>query len=134
MTGANTDIAQSLAIFGIVYDQDGKVIASSAVLDGVAPVIPKSALDYANEHGQNRITWQPKDGVRIAAIIQKASTESGTVYVLAGRSLREIEKREAQVLIFAAVACALSLAIILLSLLFHLWRHKRHKAKHQAET
>jgi hypothetical protein len=42
--------------------------------------------------GENRVTWQPEPGVRIAAVVASYSgTQSG--FVMAGRSLRETERR-----------------------------------------
>src|SRR6185369_14805114 len=65
---ANTDMAKSLAPFIIVYDDSGKVVASSVKLDGQTPSLPGGVLDYAKNHTQNTFTWQPKSGVRIAAV------------------------------------------------------------------
>ncbi len=44
--------------------------------------------------GENRITWQPRPDVRIASIILYYHSAVSEGYILAGRSLREIEKRE----------------------------------------
>ncbi|HEX8964956.1 MAG TPA: hypothetical protein VF820_00820, partial [Patescibacteria group bacterium] len=43
--------------------------------------------------GEDRITWQPEKGVRIAAVIDKLSGDKKG-FVLVGRNLREIESRE----------------------------------------
>ena len=94
------DMRASLAPFLIVTDQTGLVVASSTTLDGTVPIPPQGALDYAKSQagsvkgdGQNRITWEPKDGVRIAAVIMYHGGDNPG-YVIAGRSLREVEKRE----------------------------------------
>ena len=39
------------------------------VLDGQTPQLPNGVLDSTRELSENRITWQPRDGVRIAAVI-----------------------------------------------------------------
>ncbi len=83
------DMAASLAPFTIVYDGQGRVLASSARLDGVTPSLPSGVLEYARAHGQDRLTWQPRPGVRIAAVVERA----GDGAVLSGRSLREVEAR-----------------------------------------
>ena len=83
------DLNKSLATFIIVYDDAQNPIISTADLDGQIPELPKGVLDNALEHGQNRVTWQPKPGVRIASVITKYNGG----YVLAGRSLREVESR-----------------------------------------
>jgi hypothetical protein len=85
-----TDISKSLATFGIIYDKNGGLLASSANLDNQTPSLPKGVIDDTNKHHQSRFTWQPKSGVRLAAVIAKA--DGG--YVLVGRNLREVEVRE----------------------------------------
>jgi hypothetical protein len=90
---AKVDIATSLAPFLMVYDDDGKILASSAVMHGGNPSIPPGVLDYTRQHGEDRVSWQPENGIRIAAVV--AHYEHG--FVLAGRSLCEVEKRISQV-------------------------------------
>ena len=45
------------------------------------------------QKGQDRVTWQPEAGVRMATVV--VSFDHG--FVMAGRSLTEVEKRESQV-------------------------------------
>jgi hypothetical protein len=90
---AKVDIAASLAPFLVIYDDSGKILASSAVLHGENPAIPAGVLDFTRQHGEDRVSWQPENGVRIAAVVVR--TNNG--FVLAGRSLREVEKRISQV-------------------------------------
>jgi hypothetical protein len=96
------DIAKSLAPYVIIFDVSGNPIASSAQLDGQTPTIPPGVLDYVRQNGEDRITWQPQPGVRSAVVVtQYKGLNSG--FVLAGRSLREVEKREddiMQILLF----------------------------------
>jgi len=87
------EIADSLAPFVIVFDQSGKVLASSATLHGAVPIYPSGVLDYTRQKGQDRVTWQPEVGVRMATVV--VSYKNGLV--LAGRSLLEVEIRETQV-------------------------------------
>jgi hypothetical protein len=86
------DIAQSLAPYLIVFDASGKPIASNAVLHGQTPDVPPGIIDYTRQHGEDRISWQPEAGVRSAAIIVAANGGQAG-FVLAGRSMREVEKR-----------------------------------------
>jgi hypothetical protein len=89
------DISQSLAPFIITYDLQGNVISSSARLNGKTPALPTGALNGTkgtDQPGENRITWQPQEGVRLATVIVRY--DKG--YVLAGRNMREIEIREEQ--------------------------------------
>ena len=111
------DVAQSLAPFLIVFDDTGKPLASSGLLHDQIPDLPAGVLDYVKAHGEDRITWQPEAGVRIAAVVVSyAGTTPG--FVLAGRSLREVEKREAQAEFEAGAAwiAALGLSLILVAL------------------
>jgi hypothetical protein len=86
------DIGKSLAPFSIVYNKDHKPVAYSGTLNGVVPVPPPGVFSYVDSTGSNRLTWQPQSGVRIAIDVERLSDHSG--YVLAGRNMREVEKRE----------------------------------------
>jgi hypothetical protein len=87
------DISMSLAPYVIIFDANGNPVASSAQLDGQTPTIPAGVFDYVRQNGEDRITWQPQTGVRSAVVVtQYKGLNSG--FVLAGRSLREVEKRE----------------------------------------
>jgi len=91
----SVDMERSLAPFLIVLDADGKVLAASASLRGSVPGVPKGVLDYVRDRGEDRITWQPIGGVRIASVVVSYSgARSG--YVLAGRSLEETQHRVTQ--------------------------------------
>lgn len=105
---------QSLAPFLIVYDAKGTVLASSVTLDGQTPGLPDGVLDSAKQMGEDRITWQPRDGVRIAAVI--VPYQNG--FVLAGRSLREVEARVDQLTTFTGLAWLLALAATLAVIAF----------------
>jgi len=91
------DIASSLAPYLVVFDESGKPIASSGWLHNQMPTLPPGVgvFDYvrAAPRGENRITWQPERGVRSAIVVVRISgARQG--FVMAGRSLREVEVRE----------------------------------------
>jgi hypothetical protein len=93
VVGSTTvDMARSLAPFMIVYDEAGNVLAASVQLDGSVPPIPPGVLAAAQQSGENRLTWQPQEGVRMASVVTRFGG-SHPGYVLAGRSLREVEAR-----------------------------------------
>jgi hypothetical protein len=94
------EIADSLAPFMIVFDDSGKVLASSATLHGAVPAYPAGVLDYARQKGQDRVTWQPEVGVRMATVVVPYNNG----FIMAGRSLTEVEKRESQVELFSELA------------------------------
>jgi len=84
------DIAQSLSPFMMVFDTSGQVTSSQAFLDGTTPVLPQGVFADTKAKTETRFTWQPKDDVRIAAVV--VATPTG--FVLAGRNVREVEIRE----------------------------------------
>ena len=86
------DIGQSIAPFVIVFDASGKAVASSGLLHGQLPSMPLGVFDAVRAQGEDRITWQPEPGVRIATVVNAYSgTPPG--FVMAGRSLRETERQ-----------------------------------------
>lgn len=108
------DMSRSLAPFLIMYDSAGKVTASSGRLDGQTPALPSGVLDYAKSHGENRLTWSPRvPDVRIAAVVVPVNGGSQG-YVLAGRSMRELEKSEDLVQLQAMTAMLVTLAVSLI--------------------
>lgn len=117
------DLAQSLDPFIIIYSQDGKPVVSSGILNNQIPLPPNGVFSYTKSHTQDRFTWQPQQGVRIAAVITYyPGLHPG--FVLAGRSLREVEKREdlltQQVAVFWLVLVA-----IVVGAHFYLGKSKR---------
>ena len=97
------DIGKSLSPFLIIYDKDGKVIAGNASIDGETPTVSKGVLDHAQKAGENRVTWEPKKDIRNAIVVVpfKGSNEG---FVIIGRSLREVEKRENRLSLFVLLA------------------------------
>jgi hypothetical protein len=87
------DIATSLAPYIIVFNTNGKPVASSAQLNGQVPTIPPGVFDFVRQNGEDKITWQPQPGVRSAIVVVQFHGPTGG-FVLAGRSLREVEQRE----------------------------------------
>ena len=111
------DISRSLAPFVIVYDKSGKVTFASGILEDRIAVLPTGVL--ADSRLENRTTWEPAEGVRIATVV--VPYKNG--YVLAGRSLREVEKREERLLlevkiIWAVAIMGVGVMVVLFSLLY----------------
>jgi hypothetical protein len=86
------DIGQSIAPFVTVFDASGKAVASSGLLHGQMPLLPPGVFDSVRAQGEDRITWQPEPGVRIASVVVGIGSGQ-TGFVMAGRSLRETERR-----------------------------------------
>ncbi len=120
---AKIDLAQSLAPFLVIFDRAGAVIATDGQLDGHAPVPPLGVLEAAQTSGSDRVTWQPRQGVRIATVSVRWS--EGTVMV--GRSLREVEIREDAALQIALAAWLVMLVSLAVAALVaaHLWPSQR---------
>ncbi len=112
VSGAKLDMARSLSPFLIVFDDAGQPVASSVQLNGATPVPPRGVLDYARQNGQNSLTWQPRPGVRHATVIARFSGERSG-FVLAGRSLREVENRVANLVRMVGVVWVLALVVTL---------------------
>jgi hypothetical protein len=93
---ARVEISTSLAPFMVIYSDTGEPLVSSGLLHGAVPLLPSGVLDYTRQNGEDRVSWQPESGVRIAAVVV-AYDGAQPGFVLAGRSLREVEKRESQV-------------------------------------
>lgn len=116
------DIATSLAPFVVVFDDSGKPIATSGLFHNQLPSLPSAIFDYVRQNGEDRITWQPEPGVRHATVITRfGGAKPG--FVMAGRSLREVEKRTDNLLLIAviggiAILIAAFVAVTLSELVF----------------
>lgn len=114
---ASVDVAGSLSPFIVVFDGGSKVLATNAQLDGADPVPPAGVMATATVATPNRVTWQPRPGVRVATVTVRWS--GGTVLV--GRSLREVERREDQVLVLVAAAGVATLLAVAVASLAAAW-------------
>lgn len=110
------DIASSLNTFVIIYDSQGSAVSGSGKLDGKIPELPAGVLDYTKKHQEDRLIWQPKKGVHTAVVV-RSYTGNSSGYVLAGRSLREVENRTQQLMFKIGTGWLFTLAA-LLGLLF----------------
>lgn len=108
----SVDIRQSLSPYIMTFNNDGQLLASSALLDGSHPLPPAGVFAYAKAHGQERFSWQPAAGVRSAAVlIHYEGSQPG--FVLVGRSLREIELRENRLALEVLIAWMVMLSATL---------------------
>lgn len=123
------DMKNSLNLFVNVYDSSGAVVGGSGLLDGKVPVPPQGVFTTAKRTGENRLTWQPQPGVRIATVVTPyQGRDSG--FVVVGRSLKETEVREHDTLIMALIGWIIMvIASAILSALFF-----RKKPAHEHHT
>lgn len=126
------DIAHSLAPYMIVFDANGKPVASSGQLNGQMPTIPAGIFDSVRQSGEDRVTWQPQTGVRSALVVTKFSASSSG-FVAAGRSLRDVEQREDTLLQLVLAGWGGLLVVMSLAALL-LFRFQRSKQTVAAAT
>ncbi|MBX4209554.1 hypothetical protein KW799_02605, partial [Candidatus Parcubacteria bacterium] len=106
------DVATSLSPFVAVYDEAGKVLASSGALGGKALSLPQGVFAYADKVDEDRVTLEPEKGVRIASVIRKFDQTAygkGKGYVVSGKSLREVEDRIGKIGFLAALGWMISI-------------------------
>jgi hypothetical protein len=102
------DAASSLAPFTIIFDSSGQVLTSDVTLDGGGPVPPNGVLIAARPGSPNTVTWQLRDGVRIASVT--VAWSGGTVLV--GRSLQRVEQQEWDTELIAGAAWLVALVAV----------------------
>ena len=117
--GTTVDLAADLAPFVVVYDSQGRVLATDGQLDGGPPIIPSGVLASARATGRDAVTWQPRSGIRLATVT--IPWRGGTV--MAGRSLRLIEERVASLGLLVGLAWLATLVALVIAsaLAVRLW-------------
>ena len=99
----SVNLNSDLAVFTTLYDGRAMPVQSSGFLDGKIPRLPSGVFDFARTNGEERVTWQPRPGIRMATVVLHAGLPS-IAFIVVGRSLQEIEVRE-QSLRISVVTC-----------------------------
>ncbi len=121
------DIEKNLQPFVAVYDANGVPLESSGYLRNAPPKPPVGVFEYAKEHGEDRVTWQPNATTRIALVVRPAGNASGW-FIASGRNMREVESRVQQLNTITALGLGISLLLsFLLDLLGDAWRRRHMK-------
>lgn len=107
------DIATDQAPYMIFFDVSGNPVIGNGMLDGHLPTLPPGVFAYTATTGEDRFTWEPEPGVRSAVVLVRVA-DSSTGFVMAGRSLSEVEWRESQLELMVFVAWVTALAGIFL--------------------
>jgi len=101
-------------IFTVLYDPSGRPLTGNATLHGALPQPPHGIFDVIRTRGEDKVTWQPNPGIRVA-LTGRPLPNGG--FVLAGQSLIPSEARTARLdrilrwmWLFAMLAC---LALVL---------------------
>lgn len=112
------NINDSLSSYLTVYDTSGNPVAGNGTLDGALPKLPSGVFANVLNAGEDRFTWQPQSGVRDAVVVVRIETKNPG-FVMAGRSLREIEYRENQTQVEAGAIwfCTL-VGLLILEIIF----------------
>jgi hypothetical protein len=102
------DISKSLGTFIMIYDVNGKLVNGSATIDGKTPELPQGVFDTTKKAGETRFTWQPQKDARTALVmVHYKQVKEG--YIAIGRSLREIENREDNLIKIVLIGWAFTL-------------------------
>jgi sensor histidine kinase regulating citrate/malate metabolism len=113
MTGDTVEISQSLAVFKTLFSAEGRALRSTGFLDGKLPRLPDGVFNFTKDRGEDVITWQPRAGVRVAMVIH--AVRSGNIgFVGVGRSLLEVEKREANLTKMIMISWIVCMGMLLL--------------------
>ncbi|MGI8950905.1 MAG: hypothetical protein ACR2FN_04890 [Chitinophagaceae bacterium] len=107
------DLSQSLGLFIELFNAQGEPIQSTGLLNEKMPQPPAGVLAYTKTHGEDWITWQPQTDVRIATIVKSVNSKT-VAYVLAGRSLNEVEVRENNLMWIVFICWIVCLSFILI--------------------
>ena len=92
LTGT-VDIRHSLSPYLVFYNDAGIPTGGNGILNGKFPSLPQGVFDYTRVAGEDRVTWQSEADVRSAIVVVRINgAQPG--FVMAGRSLREVEWRE----------------------------------------
>lgn len=111
------DIDKSLSLYLVVYNESAQPVVGSGQLAGQPPVPLQDAFDAARAQGQHRFTWEPQAGLRNAAVMNYFSGNATSSFVLAARSLREVEDRQKNIMIVTLVGWLGALVLSLIAVL-----------------
>jgi hypothetical protein len=109
---AQIDLSTSQSPFISAVADDGTVVASSARLHGELRTVPRGVLGNVRVNGEERVTWQPEPGVRMATVVVRNPASSGG-FIVVGRSLAETESRISRIGSLLLVGWALTLAVVI---------------------
>ncbi|RYY94685.1 MAG: hypothetical protein EOO11_17395 [Chitinophagaceae bacterium] len=90
--GDTLDLAATRRPFVLLYNPDGTPLRGTAYLDRQLPKVPRGVLEQARRSGVNRITWAPREGLRIALVVKRVP-QHPELLIAAGRSLQYTEQQ-----------------------------------------
>lgn len=129
MPADTIDLEQSLGTFVQVYDAKNNLLQSNGFDGSKAPSIPAGVLDNAKANGEYSVSWQPSATVRIASVIVYTGN-ADTAYVLVGRSLQEVEKRDSALVKMVFMCWLLCMTVICAHGLLQAYLARKETVKH----
>ena len=105
------DLTQSLGTFAEIFDPQGQPIHSTGFLNGQLPQPPAGVFDFTRDNYEDVITWQPQNNVRLAMVFEKVN---GAGFVAVGRSLKEVEVRESNLLRMIGITWIACMTVLLM--------------------
>ncbi len=121
------DLVQSLGVFTEIFDESGKPLQSTGFLNGGFPKPPAGVFNYTNTNIEDVLTWQPASEVRLAMVLEKIN-EPGKGFVAVGRSLKEIEIRESNLLRMVEIVWFTCMVFLLIHLLLQNYINRKQVA------
>jgi hypothetical protein len=104
------NINTSLAPYLVFYSASGTPTMGNGLLGGALPNLPSDIFTYTASAGEDRVTWQPASDVREAAVLVRVGdADAPEGFVLAARSLREVEAREGSLELITDIAWIIAL-------------------------
>jgi hypothetical protein len=122
----SVDIQSSLGVFAALYDEHALPLRSSGLLDGKIPQLPPGVFEFAKSQGEDRVTWQPRTGVRMAMVVIRGNY-SPVAFIAVGRSLKEVELREENLHKTTLIGWIVMMVLTLISGLIHYSYYKKRK-------
>ncbi len=117
------NLQKSLAVFIQFYNEQKQVVYSSGLISNKMPQIPHGVLEAAKNTGENAVTWQPQYNVRLATVTRYVGTPQ-VAFVLAGRSLQEVEVRVGNLIHMIIICWIIALGIIALHLVIKIYTER----------
>jgi hypothetical protein len=118
------DVARSLAPFVVVLDDEGRPLASSGLLDGQVPIPPAGVIAFVRSNGEERVTWAPRPGLRLASVVRRVGGQQPG-FIIAARSLREVQWRIARLTRIIAIGWTLSILALTVGVAAMTWMSRR---------
>ncbi len=107
------ELTRSLRLFIELYDANKQPVATTALLNGSIPEIPHGVMEIARINNENRITWMPQSDVRMAMVVQHVNSPHAA-YVAVGRSLKEVEMLEHNLLQMVFICWIMCIGVIII--------------------